>query len=134
VAIGESSGDNYRIAILQIMRFVPEKSHRLPRDVLNRPEGIVIAIRTRKNDDAKFHARPLGRYFFQFSTITAGERQAFAERGVHAKYAFICMDWCYPQLLRLGLRCRGWWIIPGRECRRGSIAHGFPRVTFGPHS
>src|SRR6516225_12087603 len=37
------------------MRLVPEKRNRLPGHMLDRPEGIVITIGTRKDDDAEFH-------------------------------------------------------------------------------
>jgi hypothetical protein len=40
------------------VRFVPQERDRLLGDVLNRPKSIVIAVRTWKDDDAKFHGYP----------------------------------------------------------------------------
>jgi hypothetical protein len=37
------------------MRFVPQERDRLLGDLLNRPVSIVIAVGTRKNDNAEFH-------------------------------------------------------------------------------
>jgi hypothetical protein len=34
---------------------MPEKSHRLPGNLLNRPVGIVVTVRAGKDDDSKFH-------------------------------------------------------------------------------
>jgi hypothetical protein len=34
---------------------MPQERHRLLGNVLDRPEGIVIAVGTGKDDDAKFH-------------------------------------------------------------------------------
>jgi hypothetical protein len=38
------------------MRFVPEKRHRLLGHMLDSPKGVMVAVRARKDDDAKFHA------------------------------------------------------------------------------
>jgi hypothetical protein len=40
------------------MRVVPEESDGLFGNLLDGPEGIVIAIRTGENNDAKFHRNP----------------------------------------------------------------------------
>src|SRR5258708_423997 len=55
VAVRKTSGDDDGVAVLQIMRLVPQESHRLPDNLLNGPESIVIAVGTGKDDDAEFH-------------------------------------------------------------------------------
>src|SRR6185312_9300752 len=55
ITIREAAGDNDRVAVLQIVRFMPQKSYRLLNDMLDRPESIVVAVGTRENDDAKLH-------------------------------------------------------------------------------
>jgi hypothetical protein len=55
IAEGKSSGHDDRVAILQIVRFMPQKRRLLLEHVLDCPESIVVAVRSRKNDDPKFH-------------------------------------------------------------------------------
>src|SRR5258708_11724520 len=51
----EPSRNNDRIAILQIVRFMPQESNWLFGYLLQGPEGVVITVRTGKDDDSKFH-------------------------------------------------------------------------------
>src|SRR5580658_4328878 len=55
IAEGKAAGNDDGIAVLQVMRLVPEECNRLLRNLLDGPIGIVIAIRSRENDDAEFH-------------------------------------------------------------------------------
>ncbi len=55
VAIGEAPGNDDGIAVLEIVRVVPEESYGLFGDVLDAPESIVIAVGTGENYDAEFH-------------------------------------------------------------------------------
>ena len=47
--------DNDGVAILQIMRVVPQERDRLPGDILDRPVRIMVTVGAWENDDAKFH-------------------------------------------------------------------------------
>jgi hypothetical protein len=53
---------NDHIAILQIVRVMPEKCRLLLGHVLGGPKRIVVAIRSGKNYDAKFHRNPRVNY------------------------------------------------------------------------
>src|SRR5438552_17594232 len=55
VAISKSAGHDHCVAVFQIMRLMPQKSDWLLQYLLNSPVGVVIAIRARENDYAKFH-------------------------------------------------------------------------------
>jgi hypothetical protein len=55
VSKGEASRDNNGVAVLKVMRIVPEKGYGLPCELLDGPESIVIAIRAGKNKYAEFH-------------------------------------------------------------------------------
>src|SRR5580704_7560557 len=57
VAKSKPSGDDDGVAVLEVMRFVPEEGYRLLGNLLNRPVGIVVAVRTGKDDDSEFHRR-----------------------------------------------------------------------------
>jgi hypothetical protein len=57
---GESAGDDDSVASLKVVRFVPEKSNGLFGNLLDGPVRVVIAIRSRENEDAKFHRSFLG--------------------------------------------------------------------------
>src|SRR5260370_119649 len=58
VTEGETSGDDDGVAVLEVVRVVPEKSYGLLGDLLDGPESIVIAVRSGENYDAKFHRNP----------------------------------------------------------------------------
>src|SRR3984893_6928652 len=58
VTEGETSGDDDGVAVLEVVRVVPEKSYGLLGDLLDGPESIVIAVRSGENNDAKFHRNP----------------------------------------------------------------------------
>src|SRR5207245_5554919 len=45
------------IAVFQVMRFMPEKAHRLLGHLLDGPVSVVIAVGSGENDDAKFHGK-----------------------------------------------------------------------------
>jgi phosphoribosylpyrophosphate synthetase len=55
IAKGKASRNDDGIAVLQVVRVVPEKSYGLLSDMLDRPESIVVAVGTGENYDAKFH-------------------------------------------------------------------------------
>src|SRR6266446_9945197 len=46
VAEGEASGDDDGVAVLEVVRVMPEESYGLPGNLLDGPEGIVIAVRS----------------------------------------------------------------------------------------
>src|SRR5208282_2346961 len=58
VAVSEATRHNDHIAVLQIVRIVPEERCRLIGHVLGGPESIVVAVRSGENYDAKFHGSP----------------------------------------------------------------------------
>src|SRR5208337_1041457 len=55
VAIGKAAGHNDGVTILQIVRVMPEEGDRLLGHLLDGPVGIVIAVGSGKDDNAKFH-------------------------------------------------------------------------------
>ena len=54
IAEGEAPGNDDGIAILQIGRVMPEESGLLAGDAFYGPKGVVVTVRTGKNDNAKF--------------------------------------------------------------------------------
>src|SRR6266568_5351355 len=70
VAVRETSGHDDGVAILQIMGVVPKKRDRLLSHILDRPVGIMIAIGSGENDDAKFHD----------GFLTCGDKKSLARR------------------------------------------------------
>src|SRR6266446_10802467 len=62
VAEGEASGDDDGVAVLEVVRVVPQECYGLLRDLLDGPESIVIAVRSGENNDAKFHRNPQVNY------------------------------------------------------------------------
>ena len=65
IAIRKATGNNDCIAILQIMRVVPQESNRLPGDLLDGPKRVVIAVRSGEDDDTKLHSGDSNRMFFR---------------------------------------------------------------------
>src|SRR5258707_9157849 len=59
VTESKASGDDDGVAVLEVVRVVPEKRHRLPGDLLDGPKSIVIAVRSGEDYDAKFHRQVL---------------------------------------------------------------------------
>jgi hypothetical protein len=55
VAISKPAGDDDRVAVLQIMRIMPQECDRLPGHILDRPVRIMVTVGAGENDDAKFH-------------------------------------------------------------------------------
>src|SRR5581483_7643667 len=69
IAVGETAGHQNGVAVLQIVRLVPEKGYRLLGNLLDGPVRIVIVVRSGKDDDAEFHRWSLnGRDPFKFNT------------------------------------------------------------------
>jgi hypothetical protein len=62
IAEGEAAGNYDDIAILQVVRFMPEECSLLIHHVLGGPEGIVIAVGSGENYDAEFHWKPPSQY------------------------------------------------------------------------
>src|SRR5690606_28370058 len=55
VSVRESSRENDCVDTLQISVFMPQKACFFTQDVLSRMVSVVVAIRTWKNDDSKYH-------------------------------------------------------------------------------
>src|SRR5579862_3409840 len=55
VAVCKATWHQDCVAVLQIVRLVPQECYRLLGDLLNRPVGIMVAVRSRKNQHAKLH-------------------------------------------------------------------------------
>src|SRR5712692_8087665 len=58
VAEGEASGDDNGVAVLEVVRVVPEESYGLLGNLLDGPESIVVTVRSGENNNAKFHRNP----------------------------------------------------------------------------
>ena len=58
ISVCEAAGNDSNVAVLQIMRLMPEKRNRLLCYLLNRPVSVVVTIRARKDDHAEFHFLP----------------------------------------------------------------------------
>src|ERR1019366_5560466 len=62
VAVSEPSWHDDGVAVLKVLGVVPKESYGLLRDLLDGPEGIVIAVGTGENNDAEFHRDPRVHY------------------------------------------------------------------------
>src|SRR6266404_7141532 len=56
ITVGEATGNDDRIRPLQIFRLVPDHAARLLGDLRYHVVCVVVAVRTGKNDHAKFHS------------------------------------------------------------------------------
>src|SRR5205085_4527841 len=60
VPVGKPARHNDRVAIFEVMRFVPQECDWLFRYLLDSPVSVVITVRSGKDDDAEFHCCSLG--------------------------------------------------------------------------
>src|SRR5882672_9961561 len=55
VAIGETAWNDDGIALLQVLRLMPDHAARLLGDFRHHVVGVMVAVRAREDDHAKFH-------------------------------------------------------------------------------
>src|ERR1700733_2000067 len=78
ISKSKPAGDHDRIAIFQVVRFMPKKSYGLRSNLLNGPVRIMIAVRAGEDDDSEFHRLSL---LENYAKSTTASSQAKRLRG-----------------------------------------------------